>query len=127
MSPSGERCKITYNTAFKRVFYEGKRPFFETNALSLSLDEVKRIALLARIAVSDGEAAAARDQLNGIFAMIEAMQRVDTAGVEPMAHAQEVTLRMREDEVTEADQHALFQSVAPQVQDGLYLVPKVIE
>jgi len=53
--------------------------------MSLSLDEVKRIALLARIAVSEGDAAAARDQLNGIFAMIEAMQQVDTAGVEPMA------------------------------------------
>jgi aspartyl-tRNA(Asn)/glutamyl-tRNA(Gln) amidotransferase subunit C len=95
--------------------------------MSLSLDEVKRIALLARIAVSEGEAAAARDQLNGIFAMIEAMQKVDTAGVEPMAHAQDVMLRLRDDEVTERDQHALFQSVAPQVQDGLYLVPKVIE
>ena len=95
--------------------------------MSLSLDEVKRIALLARIAVSDAEAAAARDQLNGIFAMIEAMQKVDTAGVEPMSHAQDVMLRLREDAVTERDQHPLFQSIAQQVQDGLYLVPKVIE
>ena len=95
--------------------------------MSLNLDEVKRIALLARIAVNDGEAAAARDQLNGIFAMIEAMQKVDTAGIAPMSHAQDVMLRLRDDAVTERDQHALFQSIAPQVQDGLYLVPKVIE
>lgn len=118
---------MTYNIASKRVFYEQKHRFFEAKALSLTLDEVRRIALLARIAVSDAEAAAARDELDRIFGMIGAMQRVDTTGVEPMAHAQEVGLRMREDEVTETDQHALFQSVAPQVEDGLYLVPKVIE
>ena len=76
--------------------------------MSLSLDEVKRIAWLARIETSE-------------------MQRVDTAGVEPMPHAQDMMLRLREDVVTEADQHLLFQSVAPQVEGGLYLVPKVIE
>jgi len=55
------------------------------------------------------------------------MQAVDTTGVEPMSHAQDVTLRLRVDGVTEHDQHELFQSIAPQVEDGLYLVPKVIE
>ena len=95
--------------------------------MSLSLDDVKRIAYLARIAVDDTEAAAVLKQLSGIFALIEQMQAVDTTGIEPMSHAQDVVLRLRDDAVTEYDQHELFQSVAPQVEAGLYLVPKVIE
>lgn len=95
--------------------------------MSLSLDDVKRIAHLARIAVSDDEARTVLAQLSGIFRLIEQMQAVDTSAIEPMAHAQDVILRMREDVVTEGDEHELFQSVAPQVEAGLYLVPKVIE
>ncbi|MCC6610838.1 MAG: Asp-tRNA(Asn)/Glu-tRNA(Gln) amidotransferase subunit GatC [Burkholderiales bacterium] len=95
--------------------------------MSLPLSEVMRIAALARIAVSEAEAEAVRGQLNGIFAMIARMNAVDTTGVEPMAHVRDVTLRLREDIVTEADRHAAFQAIAPQVEDGLYLVPKVIE
>jgi len=87
----------------------------------------KGVARLARIAVDDAEAQATLAQLGGIFRMIEQMQAVDITGVEPMSHGQEVTLRLREDEVTETDQHALFQSVAPEVESGLYRVPKVIE
>jgi aspartyl-tRNA(Asn)/glutamyl-tRNA(Gln) amidotransferase subunit C len=95
--------------------------------MSLTLEEVRRIAHLARIEISDAEAAQVQEQLNGIFRLIEQMQAVDTAGVAPMAHARDLTARLREDEVTEGDQHRLFQSVAPQVEQGLYLVPKVIE
>ena len=95
--------------------------------MALSLDEVKRVARLARIAVDENESQAALAQLSGIFQLIEQMQAVDTSNVEPMPHAQEIMLRLRDDVVTEADQHALFQSVAPQVEAGLYLVPKVIE
>ena len=95
--------------------------------MSLELDEVKHIAMLARIAVSDAEAAAVRNQLNDIFAMIEKMRAVDVAGVAPMAHAQDVMLRLRDDAVTETDRHADFQRAAPQVEAGLYLVPRVIE
>ncbi len=95
--------------------------------MPLSVPEVKRIAWLARIEITDADAAAAQSQLNDIFGLIEQMQSVDTEGVEPMAHAQDVVQRLREDRVTETDQHALFQSIAPQVEDGLYLVPKVIE
>ena len=93
----------------------------------LTLDEVRRIADLARIEVPDGEVAALQQQLNGIFGLIEQMRAVDTAGVEPMAHAIDLTQRLREDAVTEEDRHALYQAGAPQVEDGLYLVPKVIE
>lgn len=95
--------------------------------MSLSHDDVQRIAHLARIEVTERETAQVLDQLNGIFRLIEEMQAVDTAGVEPMAHARDVVLRLRDDAVTEEDQHRLFQSIAPQVKAALYLVPKVIE
>ena len=95
--------------------------------MSLSLPQVKRVAWLARIEITDAEAVTVQGNLNDIFKLIEQMQSVDTEGVEPMAHAQDVAQRLREDRVTEADQHVLFQAIAPQVEDGLYLVPKVIE
>ena len=95
--------------------------------MSLSLPEVKRVAWLARIEITDAEAEAVQGQLNGIFKLIEQMQSVDTEGVVPMAHAQDVAQRLREDRVTETDQHVLYQFIAPQVEAGLYLVPRVIE
>lgn len=95
--------------------------------MSLSQDDVKRIARLARIEISDAEAQATQAQLNTIFDLIATMQAVDTRGIAPMAHAQEVYQRLRNDVVTETDRHAAFQAVAPAVENGLYLVPKVIE
>ena len=95
--------------------------------MSLSLPEVKRVAWLARIEITDAEAAAAQGHLNDIFKLIEQMQSVATEGVEPMAHGQDVVQRLREDRVTETDRHVIYQAIAPQVEDGLYLVPKVIE
>ena len=95
--------------------------------MALTLDDVNRIAQLARIEVAPDEAGEVLSRMTGIFRLIEEMQAVDTTGVEPMSHAQDVTLRLRDDRVTEHDQHQLFQSIAPQVEDGLYLVPKVIE
>ena len=95
--------------------------------MALSLDDVKRIAHLARIEVEPGEAERVLTQLTGIFGLIEEMQAVNTDGVEPMAHAQDVMLRLRADLATGSDQRALFQSIAPQVEAGLYLVPKVME
>ncbi|MDD5295505.1 MAG: Asp-tRNA(Asn)/Glu-tRNA(Gln) amidotransferase subunit GatC [Rhodocyclaceae bacterium] len=95
--------------------------------MSLSLEQVQRIALLARIEISPLEAEATRGQLNHIFELIEEMQAVDTKGVEPMSHAQDLALRLREDAATEENRRAAFQAVAPEVEAGLYLVPKVIE
>jgi aspartyl-tRNA(Asn)/glutamyl-tRNA(Gln) amidotransferase subunit C len=95
--------------------------------MSLTLAEVKRIAHLARIEVSDAEAESTLHQLSGIFDLVEQMQAVDTTGIEPMAHAQDVVLRLRSDRVTEGDRRADYQAVAPQTEVGLYLVPKVIE
>ena len=93
----------------------------------LSLEEVGRLARLARIEVRDAEAERLRDELNGILGLIDQMRAVDTAGVDPMSHPQPVVQRLRDDVVTETDQRSAFQTVAPAVQDGLYLVPRVIE
>jgi aspartyl-tRNA(Asn)/glutamyl-tRNA(Gln) amidotransferase subunit C len=95
--------------------------------MSLDLEQVQRIARLARIEISPEEAAIARDQLNGIFGLIETMQAVDTAGIAPMSHAVDVVQRLREDVVTEPNRREAFQAVAPETEAGLYLVPKVIE
>jgi aspartyl-tRNA(Asn)/glutamyl-tRNA(Gln) amidotransferase subunit C len=95
--------------------------------MSLNSQDIKRIAHLARIEVNDDEAQATLNKLTGIMALIEEMQAVNTEGIAPMSHSQDVTQRLREDQVTETNQRELYQSIAPSVEDGLYLVPKVIE
>ncbi len=95
--------------------------------MSLALADVQRIAHLARIEIADAEAAATLAQLNDILAMIDRMQRVDTAGVEPMAHPLGGTQRLRADCVTEsADRDSLLAN-APAQEAGLFLVPRVVE
>jgi aspartyl-tRNA(Asn)/glutamyl-tRNA(Gln) amidotransferase subunit C len=93
----------------------------------LSLDQVRALADLARIGLEEAEAERLQADQNGIFSMVDEMLAVDTAGIEPMAHPQDAKQRLREDAVTESDEHERYQSVAPQVEDGLYLVPRVIE
>ena len=95
--------------------------------MSLTFEQVQRIAHLARIEVSDAEALSTQGLLNGIFQLIEQMQAVDTSGIEPMAHAQDLSQRLREDRVSETDRRAAYQAIAPETEAGLYLVPKVIE
>ena len=95
--------------------------------MALTLDDVKRVAHLARVAIDDAEARAAQAQLNDVFKLIAEMQAVDTRSVAPLSHALDVVQRLREDAVTEGDQHPRFQSIAPHVEGDLYLVPKVIE
>jgi aspartyl-tRNA(Asn)/glutamyl-tRNA(Gln) amidotransferase subunit C len=95
--------------------------------MALTLADVQRIAHLARIEITADAAAEVHRKLESIFAMINELNAVDTTGITPMAHAQDVVLPLREDRVTEADQHALFQRAAPAVEDGLYLVPRVVE
>ena len=95
--------------------------------MSLTLQQVRRVAHLARIEVSDAEAQSTLGHLNEIFTLIEKMQAVDTQGVEPMAHAQDLGQRLRTDSVTETNRREAFQAVAPETESGLYLVPKVIE
>lgn len=95
--------------------------------MSLTPDDVRRLARLARIAIRPDESAAVLDRLNRVLGLIEEMRRIDTQGVAPMAHALDLVQRVRADEVTEHDQRAAYQSVAPAVEEGLYLVPRVVE
>lgn len=95
--------------------------------MSLDREQVRKIAHLARLHITEPEAVAYADSLSRILGLIEQMNAVDTAGVSPMAHPNEAGLRLRADTVTEADQREKFQKIAPAVEAGLYLVPKVIE
>jgi aspartyl-tRNA(Asn)/glutamyl-tRNA(Gln) amidotransferase subunit C len=99
--------------------------------MALSSDDVSRIAHLARLELQPAEQAAMLTQLNGFFSIVEQMSAVDTSGVEPLytplSAVTEVALRLREDVVTEAGQRELNQRSAPLVEDGLFLVPKVME
>jgi len=95
--------------------------------MSLDREQVRKIAHLARLQITEQEAVAYADSLSRILGLIEQMNAVDTAGVTPMAHPNEAGLRLRADTVTEADQRDKFQKIAPAVEAGLYLVPKVIE
>jgi aspartyl-tRNA(Asn)/glutamyl-tRNA(Gln) amidotransferase subunit C len=99
--------------------------------MSLSPDDVRRIARLARIALQPAESSAVTERLNGVLAMVEQIRRVDTSGIEPMAHPQDAELSLgqplRADSVTETGQRERYQAVAPAVEEGLYLVPKVVD
>jgi aspartyl-tRNA(Asn)/glutamyl-tRNA(Gln) amidotransferase subunit C len=95
--------------------------------MSLTDQEVRHIAKLARIELANAQLDATRSHLNSMLGLIEQLQSIDTTGVEPMAHATDLTLRLRDDRVTETDHRAAYQSVAPAVEGGLYLVPRVIE
>jgi aspartyl-tRNA(Asn)/glutamyl-tRNA(Gln) amidotransferase subunit C len=95
--------------------------------MSLTPDQLQRIAMLARIDVAPAEAAGVAERLNRVLGLIDQLQAVDTRGIEPMSHALDVVQRLRPDEVTEPDRREANQAAAPAVEAGLYLVPKVIE
>ncbi len=95
--------------------------------MSLTETDVKKIAHLARLAIEPTDIPAYAHRLSNILELVAQMDAVDTATIEPLAHPLDVCQRLRADVVTEVDQHALFQSIAPQVEAGLYLVPQVIE
>jgi aspartyl-tRNA(Asn)/glutamyl-tRNA(Gln) amidotransferase subunit C len=103
-------------------------------AMSLDQADVQRLSILAQLELDPGQTAATLDKLNSIFNLVEAMKAVDTSGVEPLNHPvaafaspQQLALRLRDDAVTEINRREDYQKPAPAVQDGLYLVPKVIE
>lgn len=95
--------------------------------MGLTSDDIKRLAHLARIDVDSAAVSDVRNKLDAILGLIDELQAIDTTGVTPMAHAQDVALPLREDVVTESDHHQRYQREAPAVAEGLYLVPKVIE
>lgn len=93
----------------------------------LTRDEVAKIAHLARLELNDNEAEAYAGSLSQILGLIEQMNAVDTTGILPMAHPRDAVLRLREDVVTEENQRDKFQKISPATENGLFLVPKVIE
>jgi aspartyl-tRNA(Asn)/glutamyl-tRNA(Gln) amidotransferase subunit C len=99
--------------------------------MELQPDDLKRLARLARIAVSEDDVTQLQSQLNGIFGLIDELQAVDTGGIEPLAHpldvVQSMAQRLREDRVTETDQRSANLANAPAQENGLFLVPKVLE
>ena len=95
--------------------------------MSITHDEIKKIAHLARIKITEEEADATIKKLSGILNLIEDMKKVDTTNISPMSHSQSVTQRLREDIVTEKNQREKLQKIAPEVTPGLYIVPQVIE
>ncbi|WP_399679067.1 Asp-tRNA(Asn)/Glu-tRNA(Gln) amidotransferase subunit GatC [Xenophilus sp.] len=99
--------------------------------MALNSSDIARIASLAKLQLNSDESERMLTQINGFFGLVERMQAVDTAGTEPLAHPvaafQDVTLRLREDAVSEPDDRAANQRSAPAVENGLFLVPKVIE
>jgi aspartyl-tRNA(Asn)/glutamyl-tRNA(Gln) amidotransferase subunit C len=95
--------------------------------MSFSSDDIARLGRLARIRLDGHEIDDVRGKLDAIFSLIDALQAIDTAGVAPMAHAQDVMLPLRDDVVTAHDCRARFQAQAPEVAEGLYIVPRVVE
>jgi len=95
--------------------------------VSLTADDVKKIAHLARLGIEQHDVAAYAVDLSGMLDLMVQMNDVDTDGIEPMAHPMDQVQRLRSDVVTEQDKREKFQAIAPQVEAGLYLVPKVIE
>ena len=95
--------------------------------MSIDVDEVKKIAKLAALNVKDEEMQSYADNLSNILGLVEQMNAVDTTGVTPMSHPFDAVQRLREDVVTEINRREDFQKIAPKTEDGLYLVPKVIE
>ncbi len=95
--------------------------------MSLDAEQVARIAYLARLQIDSEAIPDYARNLSAILDFVEQMNAVDTSGIEPMAHPQDVSQRLRDDVVTESNQRDLFQQIAPATENGLYLVPKVIE
>jgi len=111
-----------YDTLVSFVFAQ-----FFPRKMALSLADVQRIAYLARIEITPAEASDVEAKLGRIFDMIGELRAVDTTGITPMSHAQDLMLPLRPDVVTETDEHLVYQQNAPATEGGLYLVPKVIE
>ena len=95
--------------------------------MALERSDVEKIAHLARLGLTEDEIPQTTATLNNILGLIDAMQAVDTSGIEPLAHPLEATQRLRADTVTEQNQRDAYQAVTPAVENGLFLVPKVIE
>lgn len=95
--------------------------------MSISQQEIEKVAHLARLSIPNEHLDDYAQKLSGILDLVAQLQAVDTTGVEPMAHPLDATQRLRDDMVTESNHRDQYQAIAPEVEKGLYLVPKVIE
>ena len=95
--------------------------------MHIEANDLDRLARLARLALTVDERSALAISLDDVLSMVSALREVDVTGITPMAHPHDATLRLRADEVTETDRQSALERIAPQMQGGLYLVPKVIE
>ena len=95
--------------------------------MSINSSEIEKIAWLARLSLPQDDIPANIAEMSRVLELVEQMNSVDTADIEPLAHPMDISARLRNDEVTETDQRELFQQLAPAIEDGHYLVPKVIE
>ena len=95
--------------------------------MAIDRADIAKLAKLARIEISEADADAAAASISDVLALVDQLQAIDTEGVVPMAHPLDAVQRLRADEVSEGNQRDAFQAIAPATQDGLYLVPKVIE
>ncbi len=95
--------------------------------MAIEQDEIDKIAKLARIRIDRQQIGEVTQRITEILGMVDQLQAIDTTNVEPMANPLDATARLRTDAVTEVDQRAVFQAIAPAVENNLYLVPKVID
>ena len=121
LSQAAMSGRLTWTILWGRLYSGSSSP------VPISKDDVERVAHLARIGIDPTEVDAYTADLDRILNLVEQMNEISTQGIEPLAHPQDMQLRLRADTVTESDQRALFQSIAPQTDQGHYLVPKVID
>ena len=95
--------------------------------MSISKEQIEQVAYLARIQIDDAEKSALESKLSSILDMVDELQAADTDGITPMAHPLDATQRLRPDEVTEPNERDKFQKLAPEAENGLYLVPRVVK
>lgn len=95
--------------------------------MSVTRDDIEKVANLARIGITEDNIAATTDSINSVLGLIDQLQAADTTDISPMAHPLDVHQRLRADEVSETNQREAFQAIAPATENGLFLVPKVIE
>lgn len=95
--------------------------------MSISREDIEKVAVLARIRVDDAQISALESDLGNILNLVDELSAADTANIEPLSHPLDAVQRLRTDEVTETNQREAFQAIAPATEDGLYLVPRVIE
>lgn len=95
--------------------------------MAITREEIEKVAYLARIRLGDGQTDALQSDLKNILSLVDQLQAVDTDAVEPLAHPLDAHQRLRADEVSEPNNREAFQAIAPATEEGLYLVPRVIE